>query len=84
VDDLIGVGRLEDLQTMKGKSNVNRGEDVVDPDELQLMDEYNNAWVQSWKKAIACRAHTIEVVATSLIEHPESEECAEHPNSMKQ
>jgi hypothetical protein len=41
------------LQTVRGKPNPKTGEGPVDPDELQLMDECNERWVQAWRQATA-------------------------------
>lgn len=56
-------------------------EDLVDPDELQLMDECNTAWVQAWKEATAC-SDVIKVVATSY-RTPKNRYCARYLHSMK-
>lgn len=39
-------------------------EDFVDPDELQLMDKCNRAWIQAWKDATAC-SDVVHAVAKS-------------------
>lgn len=43
---------------MKARGN------VIDPDELQLMDECNRVWVQSWKEATE-RSSVLKSLAVS-------------------
>ncbi len=40
------------LLTKREKERTAKHDHAVDPDELQLKDELNQKWVDSWKKAV--------------------------------
>jgi hypothetical protein len=40
------------LQVHRDKSSSAKHDVLVDSDELQIMDERNRKWVDSWKKAV--------------------------------